>query len=144
MENFSKRLTELRKEKNLTQQQVADYFKWNLKTYKNYEQGKNFPKMPAFILLAEFFNVSLDYLAGNSDLHTPYTNPCLETLPNHLIQLRRDSGMTKTNIAQHLDITKSGYKRYESGRSIPPLNRLIALADLFGVSLDELVGFDKR
>ncbi len=93
---------------------------------------------------AEFYDVSLDYLVGATDNREEYHAMDVAQLPKKIIQLRQQSGMSQSVIAKQINVTKSGYKYYEMGKSIPPLPRLIALADLFGVSLDYLVGFDEK
>ena len=67
-----------------------------------------------------------------------------ERLPTNLITLRQNGTLSQTKIAEYLGISKSCYKRYEMGKSIPPLNRLVELANLFGVTVDELVERDKQ
>ena len=65
--DFKNRLKELRKEKNLKQSEVAEKIELGRSTYANYEQGKRFPGKENLIALADFFEVSIDYLLGKSD-----------------------------------------------------------------------------
>ena len=55
---------------------------------------------------------------------------------------RERKGRTQTEIATVLGMTQSQYARYELGKREMPLHYLIALADLYEISLDELVGRD--
>ncbi|MBE6703276.1 MAG: helix-turn-helix transcriptional regulator [Ruminococcaceae bacterium] len=59
---------------------------------------------------------------------------------------REKIGKTQTEIANILGMTQSQYARYELGKREMPLHYLIALADLYELTLDELVGrdFQKR
>jgi len=50
--------------------------------------------------------------------------------------------LTQKNMADLLGISDRGYRNYENGRNEPSISDLIKLADLFGVSLDVLVGRD--
>lgn len=61
------RLLDLRKEKNMSQRQMAEYFNVTQGTYNNWEQGNTQPSIEQLIELARFFSVSVDYLIGNSD-----------------------------------------------------------------------------
>jgi transcriptional regulator with XRE-family HTH domain len=61
------RLKELRKSRNVTQQQVADYMKTDGRQYRRYEYGESDPTYKVLIKIADFFDVSLDYLVGRSD-----------------------------------------------------------------------------
>ena len=56
------RLREIRKENNLTQQDVAEILNIPKTTYSNYEQGTNEPNISILIKLANYYNVSLDNL----------------------------------------------------------------------------------
>jgi transcriptional regulator with XRE-family HTH domain len=70
MELFSERLKALRLEKNITQRVVATYLNITDTAYGFYEQGKNYPNMDVLIELADYFEVSLDYLVGRSKVRT--------------------------------------------------------------------------
>ena len=64
---LAQRLRECRKEKGLTQGQVAIYCDITEKTYQNYELMTREPRLEILIKIADFYNVSLDYLVGRSD-----------------------------------------------------------------------------
>lgn len=67
---FSKRLADLRIERNLSQQQVADCLETTRQNISRYENGKNEPKISDIAKICEFLNVSADYLIlgkGNRD-----------------------------------------------------------------------------
>ena len=68
MENIIKRL---RKEKGLTQIQLAETFNLDQTTISKWENGKAIPDSQLLIRLAEFFDVSTDYLLGLSPLYYP-------------------------------------------------------------------------
>ncbi len=56
-----------------------------------------------------------------------------------LTRLRREKGLSQEQLADLTDVSRQAVGKWEAGRSMPDLPRLIALADLFGVSLDALV-----
>ena len=62
------RLKELREEKGLTQEQVAVIMEVVPRQYQRYERGEGEPKLAGWLLLADFYNVSLDYLVGRSEV----------------------------------------------------------------------------
>lgn len=68
MSSFSKRIKELRKERKLKQQELADEFSIKLRTYQGYEYGESYPEVAKLIAIADFFDVSIDYLLGRSDV----------------------------------------------------------------------------
>lgn len=59
---FSKRLNELRKSKGISAQLLADYLHVGLRNYRKYESGDARPTMESLVLIADYLDVSLDYL----------------------------------------------------------------------------------
>lgn len=66
MAAFGEILAELRQDKRLTQKQLGDIIFVSAGTISNYENGANYPDVPKLISLAEYFEVSVDYLLGRS------------------------------------------------------------------------------
>lgn len=64
---FSERLKELRIARNLTQKQVYEAVNMSPIGYQRYEYGDREPAYQNLLALADYFNVSLDYLCGRSD-----------------------------------------------------------------------------
>lgn len=65
--DFSNRLKELRKAHNLTQKDVYTSIGMSAIGYQRYEYGEREPAFKNLVALADYFNVSLDYLVGRSD-----------------------------------------------------------------------------
>ena len=64
---FHERLVSLRKEKKLTQRQLASEMHLSELAIQNYESQRRKPAFDVLISLADYFDVSLDYLVGRSD-----------------------------------------------------------------------------
>lgn len=62
-------MAELRKQKNLKQQNVADAIGEEKRTYAAWERGENNIPLDALVKIADFYGVPTDYLLGH-DLHT--------------------------------------------------------------------------
>lgn len=62
------RLKQLRLERGLTQQQVADKLGLNSVTYLRYEKGQREPSLDLLMVFAVYFDVTTDYLVGLSDI----------------------------------------------------------------------------
>ena len=58
--------------------------------------------------------------------------------------VREDFDMTQKQVAQLLGITTQQYQLYESGKREMPMHLFIKLADYYEVTIDYLVGRDKR
>lgn len=61
---FSERIKRLRKNKGLKQQELAEILGIKRNTYSDWENGKTEPRFDNLVKLADFFNVSLDWLFG--------------------------------------------------------------------------------
>lgn len=58
-----------------------------------------------------------------------------ETLRN----LRKEKGLSQERLAEMLDVSRQAISKWESGQSYPEVEKLIAISDLFGVTLDRLL-----
>lgn len=61
---FYQRIRDMREDSDMTQQQVAEILGITQQQYQLYESGRREMPMHLFILLADHYDVSLDYLAG--------------------------------------------------------------------------------
>lgn len=61
------------------------------------------------------------------------------TFSENLLQLRTAKNMTQKAVAGEVGISWRAYQNYERGVQEPSLSALVALADFFDISLDELV-----
>jgi len=59
-------LSKLRKLNKLTQEQVAKHLNMSQSTYQHYENGRSEPSIETLCKLADYYNVSLDYLIGRN------------------------------------------------------------------------------
>jgi len=67
MPEFSERLKELRASKNAVRKDIADHLEITVRAYQHYETGTRFPDFKGINRLADYFDVSTDYLLGRSD-----------------------------------------------------------------------------
>ena len=67
MPNFSERLRELRAENHYKQREMAELLGLKLRGYQGYEYGKTYPTVPGLMKIADYFQVSTDYLLGRTD-----------------------------------------------------------------------------
>ena len=56
-----------------------------------------------------------------------------------LLALRKEHGLTQEQLAEKIFVTRQAVSKWERGESVPDLELLVALAELYGVTLDELV-----
>ena len=67
MEKFPRRLKAIRVENGKKQHEIAVHLGLSDGGYQCYEQGRGSPDAPRLYALAEYFNVSIDYLLGRTD-----------------------------------------------------------------------------
>lgn len=67
MKRFEERLRELRESKGLTQIQLSNNLNLSNSIIATYELGKKEPSLYHLILIADYFNVSMDYLVGRDE-----------------------------------------------------------------------------
>ena len=66
------RIRDMREDRDLTQQQIADYLRCDQSLYSKYERGERDIPLHLIEKLASFYNTSVDYLIGRTDEKKPY------------------------------------------------------------------------
>ena len=102
---FSRRLVNLRESKNLLQKDLADIFNVNRSTISSWENGTRTPGPELLIKIANYFEVSVDYLLGNDRIHLSELER-IEILRNALVKkgfLDKNEIMTKKQYDKFLE-----------------------------------------
>lgn len=68
---FPERMRGLRKKKTASKSTISELFGRNHNSVRRYENGESEPRLTSLINIAEFYEVSIDYLAGLTDDPTP-------------------------------------------------------------------------
>ena len=66
------------------------------------------------------------------------------TFSEHLLQLRKSRGLKQTELAEQIGISWRAYQTYERGQREPTLSTLTALADFYGITVDELICHERK
>ncbi len=61
---------------------------------------------------------------------------------DNLVKMRKLRRLTQEYIAERLDVTRQTVAKWEAGETVPDIDRCRMLADLFGVSLDDLAKYE--
>jgi len=102
--SFGKRLTEVRKNKNLSQEDLAKHLGTKSPVIGRYERDEMKPSIDTANKLAEFLEVSLDYLTGNTDT-------LLETNTlNRILEVQQLPDDVKDKLFYFIDMTIRDYK----------------------------------
>ena len=67
MSAFGELIAELRQDRGLTQKQLGKILSVSTGTISNYENGVHYPDLDKLVALADYFQVSTDYLLGRTD-----------------------------------------------------------------------------
>lgn len=130
--NISNRLVQLRKEHNLSREELSKKIGVSYSTVSKYETGSREPDLDMINRLAELFDVTTDYLIGRSD------HPKSE-LGKKLKKARSDSGLKQIDAAAKLDISNGTLSGYERNYRDPDTDILNRMARLYKVSVDWLL-----
>lgn len=63
-------------------------------------------------------------------------------LADKIIELRKKAGMSQDELAEQMDVSRQSVSKWESAQSIPDLNKILKLSQIFGVSTDYLLKDD--
>ena len=69
---YNERIREIREDNRYTQQNIADILHIGQRTYSDYESGKTRIPIDNLLILAKFYDVSVDYISGASNHKKPY------------------------------------------------------------------------
>ena len=58
---------------------------------------------------------------------------------NKLYELRKQKGLSQEELANRLNVSRQTVSKWEVGESSPDMEKLVAISELFDISLDELV-----
>ncbi|MBR0142025.1 MAG: helix-turn-helix transcriptional regulator [Ruminococcus sp.] len=87
---YYQRLKDLKEDADLTQKEVAEIIGVSVNHYGKYERGETDIPFEKVISLAEYYGVSLDYIAGRTNSKNPNENLTISDIYNKLSE--RDKG----------------------------------------------------
>ena len=131
MSKFNIVLKKLRLNKKLKQSEMAELLGITVTQYSRYECAQSFPRFNELMMLADFFECSLDFLCGR-EKHA--------TFQTRLKELRLSKNLSQKQLGELTQIGTTTVQSYELGTRVPSINIAIALSDYFNVTLDYLVG----
>lgn len=133
MATFGERLKKLRTEKKITQQELATILNINKSSISRYEKDQQIPEIKLLETIADYFDISLDYLLGRSDI----------MFGERLKELRLKSKLKQSELGEKIGVSASIIGMYEQGRRFADQSTLIKLAEYFNVTTDYLLGHTK-
>ena len=104
MNEFGRRLNFLRERKELSLSQLAEAIGTTKSALSRYENGLMDPKLNTMVKLAEYFNVTLDWIAGNGDFNQVQYNSQNDYI--EIINKCVEAGIPKEKLEKLIEVLK--------------------------------------
>ena len=140
---YSEKLKYLREERELTQKDLGDLLEIHAATYSQFEREDSLIPIKRLVTLANFYNVSLDYLFSfttNRQYNNNLKEINLELSSKRLKEIRKINKFTQAKLAHHLNTTQSNIVGYEKGKFPIATPYLYMICQKFKISSDYLLG----
>lgn len=62
---------------------------------------------------------------------------------DNLIELRKINNMSQEDLASQIGVSRQTLSKYETGESLPDIDKCSAIAKVFGITVDDLINYDK-
>ncbi len=136
-------LEDIRKDKNLNQLEIAELINVKQPTYSAWENGTKIIPLKHLNTIANYYNVSLDYLT-NLSVQNEKTNKIKnldkKLIGNNLKKFRHNNNITQVELAKILNTTHSTLSAYESGKTLILTAFAYQICKSYKISLDWLCG----
>lgn len=141
MKNFRIVFNGLMKDNEIEAKTLKEYLGFaNNNFVYDWKHGKTMPNLLSANAVANFFNCSLDYLAGRTDDFRPIKIQTLKPFGTQLRKVIENLKVSQNNIIKNLNISTHSIVSWLNNKTIPNFSSVIKLADYLNVSIDELVG----
>ena len=139
-------LQNIRMEFNLTQEKIANILGIDRRTYNHYETSEKIIPIKHLITLSDYFNVSIDYLLGLTDIKQ-YKNVLKAdkiVAGIRLKEFRKEKKLTQVKLASILNTAFSSIAFNEKGRNYIATPFLYTICSKYHISSDYLLGKTKE
>ena len=136
------RLSFIREDKDMKQSELATIIDVNQSTISRWEKSSEIPSLEKLNKIANYFNISLDYLLHLSDKKTAIkkTNLNKKEIGKRLKHFRKENDITQIELAEFLNTTHSTIAGYESGKTMILTSFAYQICKKYKISLDWLCG----
>lgn len=138
------RLKERRYYKGMTQKDVAELLGVQRATYAGWETGKDIIPLRKLFILANHYQLSMDYLVGLSNQDSKSVSKVkeidIELVANNLKKTRKEKGLTQIDISLALQTSQSNIHKYETAKCLITTMYALEFVKQFDYSLDKMFG----
>jgi transcriptional regulator with XRE-family HTH domain len=114
-----------------TQRAIAELLGVSERAYQHYEAGTREPNIASLVALADYFDVSIDYLVGR--LEGEYF------CPDKLRDAREQRGFLLEEVSELSGISQALLKDYENGKKIPSNNEVECLSRVLNITSHDII-----
>lgn len=137
---FQKRLLELIDEQECSKYEFASKIQVSVPVITRAAIYGIIPSLKILIKIADYLNVPLLYLLGESNERYFYKAETFVTFHERLERLTKEKETKYSKIAYQMPFSKNFFYEWQRTKTLPSLDYLRALADYFNVSMDYLLG----
>lgn len=141
------KLFELREYNNLTQKAVGEILGVRQQTYAEWEKGNKIIPLKHLVTLANFYNVSIDYLTGlsrNKKVFYTYKTLNKEEIGKRIVYVRNLYNIKQKDLAKILNTSPSTVCAYEKGNTLILTAFLYQIAREYNISIDWFIGANSK
>ena len=135
------RLKELRNYEGYTQKDISEFLKVQRATYAGWECGKDIIPLKRLYMLANHYQVNMDYMLGISDKQEKVKSKAIndyQLVADNFKKFRKEHKLTQKQIADTLQTTQSNIHKYETGKCLITTMYAVEFAKNYNCSLDML------
>ncbi len=131
---FSKRFKRLRNNRGYTLDRIADILGISRQSVVYYSMGDRLPSIPILVRLAKLLSTSVDHLLGADEID-------IIMIGWRIRQLRKEKGLTQTELAESLGKSLRVVQKYENGEIDISISTITNIAEVLDVSSADILGY---
>lgn len=140
LSNFGENLKELISERDLDAAQLAEIVDIDVSVIYRYLRKECLPSLKNFIILADYFECSGDYLLG---LYYENKSTCFKQAPpfsERFKKILNDNKTTRYKVRKSCNFARQSVDDWYFGKYMPTIENVMRLKKFFDCSIDELLG----
>ena len=136
----------LRHNNSLLQKDIAKILNVKENTYSKWEKCSNDIPLEKINILANYYEVNLDYLLGISNKieHSEKLKIDYKKICERLLELRKEKHLTQAKLSDKIGFFQTTYSSFETGVRRPTTHKLLYIVNFYNASMDCVVGRTDR